>query len=516
MAPHTGEADAASVLVVGAGPTGLMMAAQLARFGVHSRIVDKAEGPSVRSKALGIQARTLELLEYVGLAERFVQAGHKVRGLQAFSSGKEIVHLDFEQIGSRYNYVLVLPQAETERFLGDELTARGSHVEWQTELVGLVQETEGVRAVLRRENATETVRAPYAIGCDGPHSAVRNLIGMQFHGSAFPETFALADVTMRISLPRDIIHVFLCGPKMTGLFPLADGGWRIVVESHEPNPRSDEPGVAEIQAAVDECGPGGVHIDAASWTSRFHISQRQVLHYRKGCVFLAGDAAHIHSPLGGQGMNTGIQDACNLAWKIAVAIQGAAAPGLLDSYETERLPIGSELLRATGGLSRLVLSQTSLVDAVRDRIAPVLVGWAPIHERILNSLSEVSVAYRNSPIVANSGRRAPDATVRRDNAELRLYEAMRDPRHKLVYCGVRQLPAPLMGLIREHAAFVELLQAGNGFPAVYGLKNETVIAIRPDGYIGYIGAPEIEPLRGYFGRLFKTASSARAGRPTGS
>jgi hypothetical protein len=193
-----------------------------------------------------------------------------------------------------------------------------------------------------------------------------------------------------------------------------------------------------------------------------------------------------------------------------LAVKGVAAAALLESYETERFPIGADVLRSTGALSRIVLSQIGVVDAVRDRVAPMLMGWEPIQDRILNTLSEIAVAYKNSPIVANSGRRAPDAWVRRGGAELRLYEAMRDPRHKLVYCGVNAPGAALSKILVERADFVELLHSTRDLEAVYGISGETAVAIRPDGYIGYRGAPEIAALRGYFSRLFRSAASSES------
>jgi 2-polyprenyl-6-methoxyphenol hydroxylase-like FAD-dependent oxidoreductase len=500
----------ADVLVIGAGPSGLVLAWQLARFGVRARIIDKSEGPSRTSKALGIQARTLELLEYSGAADAFVAAGHKVHGLDVFSGGKHIINLGFDTIESRYNYVLILPQSETERLLTEALRASGGEVEWRTELRELSQAENGVAAVVTRGNGTtETMRAQYAIGCDGPHSAVRHLLGMPFEGSQFQQSFSLADVKMEAALTPDRIRVFLCGSRLTALFPQGNGVWRVVLECHDENPQAGDPDAAEVQSAVDACGPLQARITGMIWASRFRIHQRHVKHYRKGRVFLAGDAAHIHSPLGGQGMNTGIQDACNLSWKIALAVKGVAAEALLDSYETERLPIGADLLRATGVLSRIALSQATMIDAVRDRVAPVLLGWEPVQERILNALSEIAVGYKSSPIVANSGRRAPDALVRREGAQLRLYEAMRDSRHKLIYSGPRPAPAALRDPLQEREPFIEMLSATEDFNAVYGIAGETAIAVRPDGYIGYRGAPEAAALRGYFSRLFRTASSVR-------
>jgi 2-polyprenyl-6-methoxyphenol hydroxylase-like FAD-dependent oxidoreductase len=555
-----GPTTPADVLVVGAGPTGLAMALELVRLGVRCRIIDKAPQPSRYSKALGVQARTLEYFERIGTADAAVAAGHKVYGLSAYSDRRRIIHLNFDQIESRYNYVLVLPQSETERLLGERLASLGVAVERNVELVGLTQDDTGIDAIVRSAGggSEERVRVRWLIGCDGPHSAVRHLLGISFEGKAFHEVFALADVRLDAHLPEDEIAVYLAHGDLVGLFPLtADGRFRIVIERHEEPAADREPALNEFQMALDTYGPRGARVSDPVWLSRFHISQRQVAHYRQGRAFLAGDAAHIHSPLGAQGMNTGIQDACNLAWKLALVNAGRARPELLDSYEQERQPVGKTLLRATGAMSRVILWRNRAAEAVRDRILSLLTSFDLVQDRIRKALSELGVSYRHSPIVredrepglagflANwfhaeasprAGDRAPDGVVHRGdgNREVRLFELLGEPYHTLLlFAGQRtgEMDLRRRAQVLEAVAgsWGDLLKAyivryiarpeGSGSPPdllnaevlldpggvvhrVYGAAEETLFLIRPDGYVGYRSQPiDLKKLIAYLNHL---------------
>ena len=324
----------AQVLIVGAGPTGLMAAAELVRQGVRCRIIDKASQGSTTSKALAVQARTLEYLERLDLAKKAVEAGLLVHGLRIFSDQKLVANLQIDAIHSVYNFILIFPQSATERLLRDYVEQQGVRVEYSTELTGFTQERHHVEARLNHGGEEELVVTPWLLGCDGPHSTIRHAAQIPFDGQAFEEAFSLTDTKLDWDGPRDRPTIYLYAGCLAALFPMPGDLWRIIVETHSTE--AADPTLEEFQRALDTWGPGNAKAHDAIWMSRFKISQRQVTNYRKGRILLVGDAAHIHSPIGGQGMNTGIQDAVNLAWKLALDLQGRAASGLIDSYDAER------------------------------------------------------------------------------------------------------------------------------------------------------------------------------------
>jgi 2-polyprenyl-6-methoxyphenol hydroxylase-like FAD-dependent oxidoreductase len=544
----------ADVLVVGAGPTGLAMGIELARQGVRCRVIDKAPEPSKTSKALAVQARTLEYFDRIGIADAAVAAGLKVHGLNAFSDRKRIVHVTADGIPSRYNYILILPQSETERLLTERLAARGVAVERNLELSGFTQAAAGVEAVLRRAGGgEERLRVRWLVGCDGPHSTVRHQLNVPFPGLAFEEVFSLADVQLESSLPDDEASIFLSHGDILAFFPMrGEQRFRVVIERHEGavDPAS-EPTLEEFRKAIDDYGPKGARVSDPVWMSRFRINQRQAADYRRGHVFLAGDASHIHSPVGGQGMNTGIQDAANLGWKLALAASGRGRPELLDSYQAERHPVGETLLRATGGFSRVVLWRNPAAEAVRNRIASILTRFDVVQDRIRMAASELGIHYRRSPIVRDdaaaglggafsgwmhrgphAGDRAPDGTALRaaDRTPVRLFELLAGARHMLMVFGARRLGeddarrrAEAVQAAQAHAGLIDsylvlpevaaleakpagatlLLDSEGALHRAYGAEDELLCLIRPDGYIGYRNRPaDAAKLRDYLGRIF--------------
>jgi 2-polyprenyl-6-methoxyphenol hydroxylase-like FAD-dependent oxidoreductase len=287
-----------------------------------------------------------------------------------YSEGKRIVHVGFDHIESRHNYVVILPQADTERLMAKRLAALGVEVERGRQLVGITQEDAGVETQIAVQGSShaECARFSWVAGCDGAHSTVRHLLDIPFEGKAFEEVFCLADLHIDGNVPDDEMTAHLSKGNIQAFFPMpGNRRFRIIFERHDGAPPQNDPSLSEFQEAMDAFGPKGCQVSDPTWMARFHISQRQVKNYRKGRVFLAGDAAHIHSPIGGQGMNTGIQDACNLAWKLALVTSGRAKESLLDSYEAERKPIGSNLLRATGAATKVLLWRNPVAEAVRNR-----------------------------------------------------------------------------------------------------------------------------------------------------
>lgn len=543
-------------LVVGAGPTGLTIALELARYGLRPRIIDKVPQPSQTSRALGVHARTLEYFDRIGIAERALAEGHKAHGISVYSHRQRIVHLNFDQIESRFNFVLVLPQSATEKLLAEKLASFGVHVERNVELTAFHQRATDVEAILRHADGgrEESLRVPWLIGCDGAHSQVRHILNMPFHGRAFEETFSLADVRLEANLPDDELSIFLSSGDIVALFPMpGERRFRVVIERHQGPPVTGEPSLDDFQRALDEHSPVAARLSDPVWLSHFRISERQVEHYRRGRAFLAGDASHIHSPVGGQGMNTGIQDAVNLAWKLALVQRGRAEEKLLESYDEERRPVGRRLLQATGALSQAILLRHPVADKLRDWTASLLTSLDVVQDKIRSSLSELGIHYRSSAIVAEhrpsdlrsalaswwetgprAGDRAPDAAGLRtaDGKELRLFDLLSSTGHVLLlfaaqtgdeaaararqqrltqinqrYQGILQrytiLPPEGKAIAATHDSST-IVDASGDLHRIYGVRDEMLFVVRPDGYIAYRSEPaDPDKFEAYLSRLFK-------------
>jgi 2-polyprenyl-6-methoxyphenol hydroxylase-like FAD-dependent oxidoreductase len=318
------------------------------------------------------------------------------------AGSKTIGHISFDGVKSPYAYALMLPQSETERLLEAHLAGLGVAVERQVELVGFTATATGITATLRGPEAREeTLETTWLLGCDGAHSTIRNTLGLSFPGDTMPSDWILADIhASGLDLPASEMAVFWHQDGVLAIFPISPGRYRIVADrgpSHGPHPA--EPTLAEAQAVVDRRGPRGVTLSDPVWLSGFRINERKVDDYRSGHVFVAGDAAHVHSPAGGQGMNTGMQDAFNLAWKLALVCQGTCPAGkLLDSYSVESSAIGAQVLAASGRLTAVGLWKSHAAQGARDLVAGFLFGLAPLRRTIANTMTEVSIGYAHSPL----------------------------------------------------------------------------------------------------------------------
>src|SRR5215208_3446744 len=353
-------------LIVGAGPTGLTLAAGLARFGVQFRLVDRAMDRAHESRALGVQARSLEVLQTLGLGEVLVRRGNASARLLLDLGQRRTAEArlgDFGVADTRFPFILFVSQAETEGVLADHLASVGVVVERGVELLDATPEPDCVRCLLRQpDGKEEQVRVRYLLGCDGAHSTVRKRAGIPFQGDAYLQDFVLGHVEVDGPLERNTLHSFAVGRGVAMFFPLGSPTtWRVIgAAGNEAGRRTtSDLSLGELQQLVDGATGGGLILRDPAWLSHFRLHHRQAAHYRTGRIFLAGDAAHIHSPVGAQGMNTGIQDAWNLAWKLALVVQGKAVDALLDSYEAERWPVGRRLLRYT---DRLFSTFTSVIS----------------------------------------------------------------------------------------------------------------------------------------------------------
>lgn len=531
----------ADVLVVGAGPVGLTMAAELARHGTRCRIVDRLVQPLPYCRAIGVTPRTLEVWDDMGIAREMIDAGLWIEGLRSIINGGpakdsllDLSDLPYGELG--------LPQYETERLLARHLGRFGIEVERGVTLTELSQEDDGVAVQLDRAGrAPESARFRYVVGCDGAHSAVRRALGVAFEGEAFPMLFMLGDVRIDWDLPRGMALRALrlvenWAPDMFIAIPLPEPGRYRVSMLAPPGPELSEgsdhgiqserrgPDLSQMQAVADALLPRPTPLSDLRWSSTFRISMRLAERYRRGRVFIAGDAAHIHPPTGGQGMNTGIQDAYNLAWKLALILKDAAPATLLDSYEAERRPVGAEVVARTRAASE---GYGRKGGGKPDRLAD----------------TQILVSYRGTGWVRNDGSgdgapeagdRAPDVTgLRRRNLgfPLRLFDVLRGTEHVLVAhlaAGATRDIADLAGVARELSArFGSILRivaitagadlpetpsvalyrdADNAFRLAYGEATGACL-VRPDGYIGWCGRSWRDPgLLVYLDSVFKRSN----------
>jgi len=359
----------ASILIVGAGPAGLTAAVELARRGHAIRIVDKGTGPSDESRALGVNARTLEILEPCGVTPKMLEAGIRFRRVNFIDPPKRLFTIDISRLDHRYNFMLSLPQADTERLLMTALEELGQKVEWQTELIGM-QQTQNT-AVCSFTAPAGTTSSDYhtVIGADGAHSFVRKAAGIGFDGQAYPNEWSLADVRLARTSPSDEANVFQCDGSIVAMFPQRDGRFRFVSTLPDVLNRLPEPlEVAEI-----------------IWQSKFRISHRQVETYQNGNVLLCGDAAHIHSPVGGRGMNLGIEDAATLAYMID--------QGTTSGYSAARHPVGRHVLGVTDQQTRLMTSQSLVPRLLRRYIFPLIASIPAIQSRALPEMAGLSAPH---------------------------------------------------------------------------------------------------------------------------
>ncbi len=389
------------VLIIGAGPVGLTTAAELSRYGVSVRIVDKAAQRTDKSKAVVLWSRTLELLDRAGCTDGFVAAGNKVDAANIVAANVVIGHINISDVDSPYPYALMLPQSDTERLLEEHLGRLGVQAERQTELASFTQNDHGVTAVLRDMNGKENiVEADWLIGCDGAHSAVRHGLGLSFLGDTLQSDWVLADLHLSgYPLPTTEMVTYWHEDGVLLIIPMSATRFRIIADiglSKQGAPAT--PPLDQIQSILDRRGPGGMLATDPIWLSAFRINERMVGDYRSGRVFVAGDAAHVHSPAGGQGMNTGMQDAFNLAWKLALVCHGTASEALLDSFSIERSAVGADVLKAAGRLTMLATMRNHTAQAVRNLFGRLLLGLAPVRRAMVDTMAEVSIGYDRSPL----------------------------------------------------------------------------------------------------------------------
>jgi 2-polyprenyl-6-methoxyphenol hydroxylase-like FAD-dependent oxidoreductase len=507
------------VLIVGAGPTGLMLANQLARRGVRPLIIDRHPGPSLQTRALGVQARTLEIYANMGLADRAIELGKRGNGAHLWSEGREIGRVSLSDVGGRstpYPYILVLGQDDNERIMGEKLREYGVEVQWNTELLALEQHAAHAVATLKHaDGTTRKLTAAWVAGCDGARSAVRTLNGIDFPGAPYEHVFFVADVTATGRMAPDEVNVYLWREGFHLFFPMrGTNHWRIVgILPPQLREQKDLDFAAVVPSLRGEAG-AGLSIDGCSWFSTYRIHHRAAARFRDRRCFLLGDAAHVHSPVGAQGMNTGLQDAYNLAWKLALVIQGKADAALLDSYEAERQPVAQRLLDTTDRGFRLVVSDSWFAGLLRTqvlaRIAAFAVNRKSVQKIAFRTVSQTGIHYRRSPLSLAADalpKEAPQAGDRFPWMNLQLeaggsvadlFQTLDDTRCNLLVFGQAAPPLPDMdGLLKVHS--IPITAGNEAEQARVHVPRSAFFLLRPDGHIGLCGrAVDAAAVRRYF------------------
>ncbi|GAA5073699.1 FAD-dependent monooxygenase [Thermocatellispora tengchongensis] len=497
------------------------MAAELRRHGLTPRLIDRAPAPATTSRALVVQPRTLEIFDDMGVAGDALERGRVVDGFTGVFPGREPVRLRFgvdvsnsDELDTAYPQPLMLSQDHTEALLAEHLERLEVTIERGVALEAYREVGDGVVATLRHAGGrVEEAGARWIIGCDGAHSAVREGAGIPFDGVTYHDEFIMADARLEWELPDGQLYVFP-GNGILAAWSMP-GARRFRVFGNVP-PGEGDPSLADFQRLLDERLPVPAKIVEASWVSRYRLHRRGVPRYRAGHAFLAGDAAHIHSPVGAQGMNTGIQDAYNLAWKLALVAAGATED-LLDTYDAERHPVGAALLRTTDRAFGVVLSESHLAHLVRGHVAPhlmpALLNRPRFQKLVLGVISQLKIGYPKSPLSRESGRwdggprpgaRAWDGPVRADGVQ-RLHEALRGPRHVALIFAADSPAEPLLRSAKElenrygsrlAARVVRVIGKGGAGGLAdpdgvlhrrYDAEAGTVYVVRPDGHVGYRG-----------------------------
>ncbi len=531
------------VLIIGAGPTGLTAANVLAQSGVEFRIIDKTSGPVEESRALVVQAKILELFDKLGLADRAVEEGQRIGAAELLKKGEHIGKLSFFEDDrddlNPYPFALIYEQHRTERLLVRGLEEVGGRIEWDTELISLSQTPDNATVVVQRADGTEeTIEARWVVGADGASSPVRHSLDLGFEGDTYEESLFLADVEMEWEFGSQKLYLDLAYDGFYAFFPMpGEKRFRLVGSVPDELDGKEEITVSDVQDLLDKYSGVETEITAAHWTSVYKIHRRMTENFRVGRTFLVGDAAHVHSPAGGQGMNTGIGDAYNLAWKLALVAKGEAKPELLDSYEPERMPFARAILNGSDRGFSLQVTNNPLAKGPKLFVVPLLfrlVSAVPALRRwAFYFISQLWTSYRESPVVEQNetakkgpkaGERAPYGffEVGEDSGKSIFEKLKGTDHHLLIFEGKKSDPARLAAtreeiesLLDRYATAVNVhpVAAGNKqLHERYGAKTPSLFLVRPDGHVAYRGeSSDIVGLRMYLDSLFFGSSKETSG-----
>lgn len=490
------------VIIVGAGPTGLALACQFIRYGVDFVIFDKKETTTPYSKAIGVQARTLEIYEQVGLAGKLIGQGEIAEKARLIVGGETRGEVSFSEIGagmSPYPFVLLVEQGRHEKILYDFIKANGKDVVWNAELESFMQDESGVRASINNASGeAETIEAKFLVGCDGAKSPVRRALGLTFEGTTFERMFYVADVQIDWDFPHDALQVFLMKNNLLAFFPMTgERQWRIV--GTFPDEFAKDEGeilYEEIEEQIKKDAELNLDITKVNWFSTYKVHTRHVNRFSVGRCFLAGDSAHIHTPAGAQGMNTGIQDGYNLAWKLALVLEGKANEKILETYNEERLENAENLLKTTDRFFNLVASPEPILTYLRMRVFPYVAGAAfsfdAVKKFVFPRISQIGINYRHSFLSENKGDFAIKAGDRLPYFEIEgasVYDKLKEPKFHLITFSDGQTAMPNFSeVLADYALYADFheLPLYPSIAQTFGTKESFIVLLRPDNHVGLI------------------------------
>jgi 2-polyprenyl-6-methoxyphenol hydroxylase-like FAD-dependent oxidoreductase len=496
------------VLIVGAGPTGLVMALWLARLGVRFRIVEKHGGPGQTSRAMAVHARSLEFYRQLGFADEAVRAGIKLERLRLREGGREVALLEFGDFGkglSPYPFILSFPQDEHERLLGEKLSALGVQIEWNSELVGFSVGEEHVATTIRRNGRDEVCQVSFVCGCDGVHSTVREHLKLKFPGGIYQQMFFVADVRAGGAEMNGDVNFCLAANDLCLAFPIRSSGMVRLIGIVPPELSGRENlSFEDLRRHLERLLP--LRVDNVNWFSTYHVHHRVADRFRVGRAFVAGDAGHVHSPAGGQGMNTGIGDAVNLSWKLAAVLKQKADIAILETYEPERMSFARTLVATTDRLFQAVVRENIVRTMLLPHLLPWLMGFSAIRRAQFRRVSQTRINYRQSSLSEGSagdlrgGDRLPWVDADEGNFgplksldwQIHVYgRASQDLQKAAEDCSMA---------LHEFAWNEATQQAG--------FERDALYLVRPDGHIAFAdSSQDVRRLRDFWSR-FKIASLA--------
>ncbi len=460
------------VLIVGAGPVGLFLANECARRGLRWRLIETHASQSEHSKALAIFPRTLEIFDMAGLVSPFLDIANRVTSVAVVTHGRTLAQMRFTPEESPYRFVAMVPQDVTEKLLAEELRRKGGVVEYETTFVSAVEQNGAVSVTLERKGEPMKLTASFVVGCDGSHSSVRHLLKLPFEGAQYADSFILADIETNETLPADQLQLCPSESGPVAIFPMSASRRRVVAtikNTTEGIPSDDAPSIDLVRKILAERAPAGLEARAMRWSSYFRIHHRQAAQLNVGRIFIAGDAAHIHSPFGGQGMNTGLHDVWNLVWKLDLVLHGHGNEELLQSYTAERRPVIKQVIETTHLMTKALGTPNKLAQILRDTFIPMVSRLAPFQHAFVQRLSELGVAYQGSPIVEGAGERYFDDSLRSGNGIRSRFLLIFD--------------STVDGSLKEAATRIS-----EAFADIVELRlrpSQDIRLVRPDGYVAF-------------------------------
>ncbi len=457
---------AIDVMIVGAGPVGLFLASECARRGLRYRLVEAHATQSRTSKALSVFPRTLEILDMAGVVAPMLAETNRVTAVVVTAHGRRLAHMAFQPGESPYPFIAMIPQSTTERLLAEHVQRTGGVIEYETSFVSASPRDDRVIVTVEHHGNVEELDAAFLVGCDGAHSAVRRMMNVELVGAEYAPEFMLADIETDDALPAHELQ--LCPSQLgpVAIFPMSPTRRRIVATVAQRE--GDAPSLELVQRILRYRAPHEFQARALHWSSYFRIHHRRAPQLRVGRCFIAGDAAHLHSPFGGQGMNTGLQDAWNLVWKLDLVLRGKGNNRLLDSYAAERLPVIDQVITTTDWLTKVLGTPSRFAQALRDTMIPIVSRLEPFQHAFVERLSELGVSYRGSPIVKGAGKRYLDDSLRGGDGITSRFLLLVDDE-----------AAANAG--RAVAAFTDLVE-------LRPLHGRGIKLVRPDGYVAFSAA----------------------------